>query len=332
MKKKINLRMILIVVSLAVLVIVGGLLMKDRIIGWQADRTQRDVKELYYGKKTGLLDWLMPRAFAEEEETKTAEEPEEEPPEIRSDFLELYEANSDIVGWLVAGEKIDYPVVQRDNEFYLKHGYFGGGDSNGTIFLNQDCKIWPRDDVLLIHGHNMNSGVMFGKLTKFEEFEYLAQYPLVTFRTIYDEADVYYTPVAVFNASMLDTNSQYFNISRINFLDDEEATEIYGEPAETPEIAPETTEDTEEQNIAEEPEERHSAEFRAYLDELAEWSLWEPLVDVNENDKLIALITCSYHQVDGRCILVCRQLREDETPEAITELYAPYVPVTEEAE
>ena len=38
-------------------------------------------------------------------------------------------------------------------------------------------------------------------------------------------------------------------------------------------------------------------------------------------DKLLMLVTCSYFQEDGRFVLVCRALRENETPEQISELY-----------
>ena len=33
------------------------------------------------------------------------------------------------------------------------------------------------------------------------------------------------------------------------------------------------------------------------------------------------LITCSYDLVDSRYLLICRQLREDETPEEMEALY-----------
>ena len=33
------------------------------------------------------------------------------------------------------------------------------------------------------------------------------------------------------------------------------------------------------------------------------------------------LITCSYDLVDSRYLLICRQLREDETPEQMEALY-----------
>ena len=53
---------------------------------------------------------------------------------MQEDFARLYEENPDVIGWLTAGETIDLPVVQRDNEYYLSHNYFGEWDSNGTVY------------------------------------------------------------------------------------------------------------------------------------------------------------------------------------------------------
>lgn len=93
-----------------------------------------------------------------------------------------------------AGETIDLPVVQRDNEYYLSHNYFGEWDSNGTVFLNERNMIYPRDSILLVHGHNMRSGAMFGTLVKYERASYAFEHALLTFRTLYEEEASYYVP------------------------------------------------------------------------------------------------------------------------------------------
>ena len=107
----------------------------------------------------------------------------------------------------------------------------------------------------------------------------------------------YYVPVSVFNASMLPDHSSYFDITQIVFPDD-------GEDAEKD---PSTF--------------RQSSAFRTYLDELKAVSLWESPVDVNVDDKLLMLITCSYDLEDGRLMVVCRRLRDGETPEAVAGLF-----------
>ena len=222
----------------------------------------------------------------------------QEAPSVAADLADAYAQNDDLVGWLKAGEGIDLPVVQSDNTYYLDHGFTGEEDRNGTLFLNMNNQLFPPDDVLLIHGHNMKDGSMFGTLPKFERYDYAKEHPLVTFQTIYDEEPVYYVPVSVFNASMLPDHSRYFDITQIVFPDDEA-----GEVTDSSTF-------------------RQSSAFKAYLDELRAVSLWESPVDVNVDDKLLMLITCSYDLEDGRLMVVCRRLRDGETPEEGAGLFA----------
>ena len=222
----------------------------------------------------------------------------QEAPSVAADLADAYAQNDDLVGWLKAGEGIDLPVVQSDNTYYLDHGFTGEEDRNGTLFLNMNNQLFPPDDVLLIHGHNMKDGSMFGTLPKFEQYDYAKEHPLVTFQTIYDEEPVYYVPVSVFNASMLPDHSRYFDITQIVFPDDEA-----GEVTDSSTF-------------------RQSSAFKAYLDELRAVSLWESPVDVNVDDKLLMLITCSYDLEDGRLMVVCRRLRDGETPEEVAGLFA----------
>ena len=222
----------------------------------------------------------------------------QEAPSVAADLADAYAQNDDLVGWLKAGEGIDLPVVQSDNTYYLDHGFTGEEDRNGTLFLNMNNQLFPPDDVLLIHGHNMKDGSMFGTLPKFERYDYAKEHPLVIFQTIYDEEPVYYVPVSVFNASMLPDHSRYFDITQIVFPDDEA-----GEVTDSSTF-------------------RQSSAFKAYLDELRAVSLWESPVDVNVDDKLLMLITCSYDLEDGRLMVVCRRLRDGETPEEVAGLFA----------
>lgn len=331
-----KLRNILFIIALLVFCSVCGIYVSRGLSACRAEKLKNDLRENYYPSTTASAEaaefkvagiWKTarkaleakkadaapaaaePEATAEpapadtaetEPETENTEEAvteEETLPKIHKDFQKLYELNSDIVGWLTAGEYIDYPVVQRDNEYYLDYSFTRQPDSNGTLFLNECNSLIPRDDVLLIHGHHIASGAMFGKLEKYESYKYAAEHPIVTFRTVYDEEDVYYTPISVFNASMIPESSEYFDVTQILFEDD----------------------DPQDENI----EGRQSKAFQAYLDELAKWSLWQPKTDVNVNDKLLMLITCSYYQDDGRLMVVCRALRDGETPESIQSLYAP---------
>ena len=145
--------------------------------------------------------------------------------EIPENLREIYRKNIDVVGWLKAGEKIDYPVCQFDHDYYLHHDMKGKSDINGTLFVNEWNSLWPRDDVLVILGHNMRSGAMFGTLKGYNEYEYVCEHPLISFQTIYDKDEVWYTPVAGFNASMNEDNRSYFDLLGICYPEEEEESE-----------------------------------------------------------------------------------------------------------
>lgn len=54
-------------------------------------------------------------------------------------------------------------------------------DINGSLFLQADCKVSESRN-LIIYGHNMNSGAMFGNLDFYADETYYQEHPLLIFR------------------------------------------------------------------------------------------------------------------------------------------------------
>lgn len=123
------------------------------------------------------------------EEPSPVETPSEEPvyypndywdymsvPFMNVNFSELLEKNSDTVGWIkVEGTKVNYPVVQTDNNnYYLSHAFNKRSNAGGWIFADY------RDDFVnfgkntIIYGHNMNNKTMFGSIPKMLNNSYLS--------------------------------------------------------------------------------------------------------------------------------------------------------------
>ena len=91
--------------------------------------------------------------------------------EILAFFQKMKEQNADYVCWLtLKGSEIDYPVMQRDNSFYLNHDYKGEKNRHGSIFMDENCE--PDGAVVLIHGHHMKDGTMFGGLKQYKDEEW----------------------------------------------------------------------------------------------------------------------------------------------------------------
>jgi sortase B len=103
------------------------------------------------------------------------------------DLAALQEQYPDIQGWIsIPGTGIDYPVLQSsatEPEYYLRRNYKGESDINGSIFLQWDCDILNGEN-LVIYGHHMKSGAMFGNLDKYVASDYCTEHPAVLLQTV----------------------------------------------------------------------------------------------------------------------------------------------------
>ncbi len=93
------------------------------------------------------------------------------------DFDSLKSINPDIVGWLyVPGTVIDYPILIGDDDLtYQNRDYTGSSSVIGSIFSFADADLL-NDDHILLFGHNMISGQMFGNLKKYKSYDYASQH------------------------------------------------------------------------------------------------------------------------------------------------------------
>jgi len=174
-------------------------------------------------------------------------------PDVLIAFAKPLSINPDTVGQLKVGESINTYVVQRDNVYYLTHSFSGEYSFSGAIFLDVSCSIYPRSRNLIIHGHNMKNGTAFGKLLRYERIEYLNQYPIIYFSTLY-EADNY-IPFAVVHYS-IDTESDiYLDLYQVNYLSDQE--------------------------------------FMKFITKVKAMSLFHLPVNVSRTDEIITLTTCA---------------------------------------
>ena len=194
--------------------------------------------------------------------------------------LPWLERNPDTIGWLKVGKVIDMPIVQRDNSFYLSHNYDGEKYSGGTIFLDENCSILPRDENLVLYGHNMRIGTVFGELDRFRELSYLKANCIITFDTIYQEER--YVPIAVYDMSAETEDPHFMQMLRFNFVDNED--------------------------------------FMTFYFQARDRSFYNIPIDVQYGDQLLTMITCSYSLRDGRLILMLRKIRPDEDPEEVAAL------------
>ena len=100
-----------------------------------------------------------------------------------SRIRELQSRNDEIVGWLKLDRMLEEAVVQRDNVFYMTHDVRKRKNSNGAIFLDAAVSLETRPYTLLLYGHNMKSGAMFGCLRNYENLDFYRQNCFLTFES-----------------------------------------------------------------------------------------------------------------------------------------------------
>ena len=82
------------------------------------------------------------------------------------DFNNLKKQNSDTVAYLkVNNTNIDYIIVKgKDNDFYLNHDFNKNYNVAGWVFATYQNEMDETDKNIVIFGHNMRDGNMFGTL------------------------------------------------------------------------------------------------------------------------------------------------------------------------
>lgn len=90
-------------------------------------------------------------------------------------WTKLKKVNPDVIAWIkVKDTKIDYPVVQgENNHVYLHKNIYGANASGGCIFLDsQNSRDFKQNDNSIFYGHHMRNGTMFADLMKFRKKDF----------------------------------------------------------------------------------------------------------------------------------------------------------------
>ena len=192
-------------------------------------------------------------------------------PDILPEYETLYNKNKKLIGWLkIDDTNIDYPVMQTsDNTYYLDHNYNQEYDKNGSIFLDYNCSVYPRSTNMIVYGHHMKSGNMFGNLQKYAKESYGKKHSVITFDTIYEKAQ--YQVMYVFRSQVYNEDDIVFKYYQ--FIEANSETE-----------------------------------FNSYMQEMSALSLYDTGVTAEFGDSLLTLSTCDSSQTDGRFVVVAKRI------------------------
>lgn len=165
---------ILLAVFAAALVLVAGILIKNRITEKHAEQK--------YEELSAQASQEGPEG-KEDENGKEGQEPGPEGETLQTlqgieipgknlDWEGLKKENEDIYGWVyIPGTQVDYPLLQHptDDSYYLVHNLDGSEGYPGCIYTESRNKKDFTDPNTILYGHNMKDGSMFGSLHNFEE-------------------------------------------------------------------------------------------------------------------------------------------------------------------
>jgi len=116
------------------------------------------------------------------------------PRPVLTKFEEYFEEYPDIVGWIsIDNIKVDYPVVQSPNpndpHKYLTLGPDETPSDAGAIYLDIRNSIDAGDRHIIIYGHNMKNGSMFGQLKEYLSRTFYQDHLIIRYDTLYQELE-----------------------------------------------------------------------------------------------------------------------------------------------
>ncbi len=192
-------------------------------------------------------------------------------PDILPEYEKIYNKNKKLIGWIKIDDTIiDYPVMQTvNNEYYLDHNFNQEEDRNGCIFMDYQCDILRGCDNIILYGHHMKSGKMFGSLNKYSKESYYQEHPTILFDTIYEKGEY-----------------QVMYVFRSKVYSEEDVTFKYYQFI----------------NAASEKE------FNSYIHEMSALSLYDTGVTASYGDQLLTLSTCDYQEKKGRFVVVAKKI------------------------
>jgi len=255
-----TIRKIIFIVALITFLVTGGILLWEMVIQPAiVDRNANRVQQIYHAQNVELQNG--------------------ENDDYLQRFRELQSINPDIKGWMrIPDTIIDYPVLQSsqdDPEHYLYLDYEEKYSKYGSLFFdarnNFDLSA-PNSQSLIVYGHSMNDGRMFGSLLQYGGLDYYKEHPTFELDTVHSRGK--WKIFSVFKTNTLYSHGEPFQYLRTGFAND--------------------------------------SDFMNFVYQIRIRSLFQTDVDIAPGDQIVLLSTCSYELDDFRTVIVARKVREGE--------------------
>lgn len=234
----------------------------SQAVNWYIERLRAKPDEDTLAQEVVLETGVVPETVSEE---KTQ-------PEVLQEYAALHRQYANLIGWLyIEGTQIDLPVMQtEDNEYYLHNNVDGNEDINGTLFMDYRDDVLKPSTNLIIYGHNMRSGEMFGGLKKYLDASYVSGHDRIQFDTIYEKQTYQVIAVCLSEVGYQDDDVTHY----YDFIDGD-----------------------------------GTGGFRNFIESIRESAVYDNTQDVTESDRFLTLSTCNSYVEDGRLFLVAKKIQ-----------------------
>ncbi len=264
-KRGVRVRKFIFILAMLIFLGSGGYVAYHYLNGYIAKQQAEDLQNMF--------------SFGDMSDVKVSED---YPKNYSLKFAGLWNVNPDVVAFISIPETgVKYPIVQsKDNDYYLRRNFYGKSNKYGVPFMDYRVDVKKPSDNVVIYGHNMMDGQIFGELTGYRKLDYYKKHPTIDFTTVYHENR--YKIISVFITNAYENQGPVFAYH--DFIDAE-----------------------------------NSNDFLHYVGEVKKRSLINTAVDVKKSDELLTLSTCTYEFKDARLVIVARAVRKGETDEVDTE-------------
>lgn len=265
--KQIIIKVVFLIAFLTML-ISAGFIANHFITAEREENIIEDARDIWYSTADTVSDDTQ-NNVADDETAKTG---------LTDAEKALKELNSDFKGWLtLKGAGVDHPVYQTgDNSYYLNHNQNKQKSAYGALYFDYENVITEEkvDKNLIIYGHEMKNGSMFGSLKKLRNLSFYKENSTVELTLSGEKSTYRIYAIFVLNASKADDDGYVYNIYKQTFADEDE--------------------------------------FNSWVNEACERSIIDTNVGVEYDDEILTLVTCAGDFDNARLVVMAKKLDEYE--------------------
>lgn len=193
-------------------------------------------------------------------------------------YNSLHERNDDFVGWLrLYGTDISYPVMQtpENEEYYLQRNFDKGYSRYGALFASARSDVKKPSPLVIIYGHDMKNGSMFGNLEDYTDPEYYGDHRYIRFDGL-DKRRSYEIMLVTRTVVNTGASSEFRYYEYSDFADE--------------------------------------ADFDEFIEQAQKEAYFDTGVTASFGDRLLLLSTCEDNSQNGRLLILAKEVPNSRAP------------------